>query len=122
MPQRAQLLFYASQTNDHPRIASMIKLGKQRARQFGLGEEIKNERAIMFRQFFGDRIRDVGSLVVLRSSRLSTPLLVDVCFALALKDFYGDQKYQEVQSRLALDPSDLEEFGFLYKVTKKVAR
>ena len=100
----------------------MIKLGKQRAREFGLGEEIKGDRAMMFRQFFGDRLRDVGSLIVLRSTRLSTPILVDVCFALALKDFYGEQRYEEVKTRLALDMNELEEFGFLYKVTKKATQ
>lgn len=119
MPQRAQLLKYASETNDHPRIASIIKLGKQRARQFGFGEEIKSPRTVMFRQFLGDRLRDVGSLVVFRSSRLPTSDLVDVCFALALKDFYGEEKYREVESRLALNANDLEDFGFLYKVTRR---
>jgi hypothetical protein len=95
LPMSAKFMKIMVHKYEHPRIASLLKYGRQLCHDYGYDphrhefastglDEHKRDVAIMFSNYFGGLVRDVGAYYVVRNERFNARKVADSCFIFAL--------------------------------------
>lgn len=111
LPVRMHHLRTIVHTNEHPKIIRMLGLGRKRALEWKIDSNTDLYAVIW--DCFGTRLRDLGAYFVLRGLHAQLSKVVDGCFALTVRDFFGNEAYGKAIRELKIDSECLNSVACL---------
>jgi len=104
LPIRAKQINIITQKWEHPKILTMKKLGRNLAHQWGFDNH-KENRSIIFSNYFGRMLKKIGAYMVLAGINASLKQIVNACFVLSLRQIVGLEAYQKAIIKLNVSES-----------------
>jgi len=118
LPIRARHTTIMMSRNEHPRLASLLKFGAKRTREFGIPPTPAKPKDIMINHIYGDMLRSIGALYVVKGWKFHNEVIADPCFALTVKIVLGDTAFEKVKADLHIEDSRLGQIQLLHSVVK----
>jgi hypothetical protein len=107
LPMSAKFIRILTSKLEHPKIMTLMKLGRQRCAEMGFSEHDK--RFIGFRNQYGAIVRKVGKSLVIANVRVNMRKVADACLALSFKKSQGETAYIDACARLNVDANVLKD-------------
>lgn len=101
-------------TVDHPKIMTLLRYGSQRMKEWFPNQSHSDPRSVAFSNILGERLRQIGSHYLATRQRRGLKHTADACFALTLKEMYGDEHFNEAVEKFGVTPEYLEKVARLY--------
>jgi len=108
LPIRSRQITVLTSKFEHPKIITMLRLGRQLCHDWGFDNH-KEKQSIIFSNQFGNMLRMVGTWVIHRGTRCNTKKIVEACFALSLLKIKGEFSYRNVVDKLEINSKMLHD-------------
>jgi len=113
LPLRARQVSLIIEKCDHPKIMSLLRLGRGRAHEWGYNDH-KKRANILFSNYLGEILRKVGAFLIVQNLRFHLGAVVDACFALALKRLKGEEEFKRAVTTLEIEEDLLRQVKQIY--------
>lgn len=110
LPLRARHITTITQKFVHPKIATMLRLGRQLAHEWGF-ENHNEPKSVMFSNILGRVIRRVGSYLVVNGLQFNLKHIVNACFVSCLRE--NAEEYARAKKKLHVDKDILHTVMFI---------
>lgn len=118
LPIRARHTMIITSKHEHPRLASLLKFGNRRCKEYGLADHATKPKDFLIKNMYGEMLRTIGSYYVVRGLRFDTQMIADGCFALTVKAILGQSDFEETKQHLHLQEAVINQIQLLYEVLK----
>lgn len=118
LPIRAMHTRTITSKHEHPRLATLLKFGNRRCKEFGIPDYATKPKDILIKNVFGEMLRTVGGYYVVKGLRVNTRMIGDGCFALAIKTVLGESEFEKAKRDLCLEDIVIKQIQLLYEVLK----
>lgn len=118
LPLRAKQIGIITQKLDHPKITTMLRLGRKRCHEWGFDDH-KQPKNILFSNYLGRMLRKIGADIILTGTQTRLGELVDACFVLSLKATEANS-YQAAMDKLHVPTEFLNRVSNRYEELKMV--
>jgi len=108
LPIRSRHITVMTTKLEHPKIMTMLRLGRQLCHDWGFDNH-KEKQSIIFSNHFGNMLRTVGTWLIHRGTRCNTKKIVNACFALSLLQIKGELSYRHAVDKFKIEAKMLED-------------
>jgi hypothetical protein len=106
LPIRARQLMTQIKKIEHPTMLRLILLGQKRCDEWGYDDH-KEGKSAVFRNYYGDVLRSVGAVIIVKNQRERLERVADACLALAFRKQFGEDKFNKAVEKYSLDEAFL---------------
>jgi len=117
LPLRARQISLITERSEHPKLMSLLKLGRGRMHEWGYDDH-KNRANIFFSNYLGEILRNVGAFLIVRNLRFHLSAFADACFALCLKELKGEEEFKRAVETLEVPEDLLHQVKQIYELIK----